>query len=298
MKPIHKAISGRRRISRICGCCFAALFVVLQPSAGLSQNSAADAPTTSPVDAKASVSERAIQLLVAGKQSVAVGVLEESRKSAAAAGRRPDVDEVFLMAVLTRSCFYVEEAVPLFGYVKTVSPDSPHGRAAEYILQLDAQAPDLERNFKALQTLASEEPVDPLILWMLGVQCRSLNRNRTGVAAYAELCKLWDPGPVLVHQTYANLLDQLRRYDESLVHRQLAVKLEPASWSYDGLGNTLTSLKRWEEADAAYAHATELAPRDAHSWTNWALSKSARGDVESAGKMNAKARELKAAAGQ
>lgn len=294
----QSAIRGSCRITGASLFVLAAAISVAQPSVAWSQRIVGDSATTTPAKAKASTYDRAMKLLSAGDQSAAEHLLGESLQSAIKARIEPDINEVFLLAVMTRSRFQIEEAAPGFSYVNEASPNSAHGRAAGYLLHLDAKEPNIEENFKALQDLASQQPADPLLVWMVGVQCRSLNRNQIGAAAYAELCKLWNPGPVLVHQTYANLLDELRRHDEALIHRQLAVQLEPARWSYDGLGNTLTSLKRWKEADDAFARATELAPRHPHSWSNWAISKSARGDIAGAAKLAAKAAELKGASGR
>jgi tetratricopeptide (TPR) repeat protein len=104
---------------------------------------------------------------------------------------------------------------------------------------------------------------------MAGVECRTLQQNEVGAAHYARLLEQWKPGPVLVHQTYANLLDELERYDEALDQRHLAVQMEPAAWSYDGLGNTLTHLRRFDEANEAHARAVKLNPSNALYWRNW-----------------------------
>jgi tetratricopeptide (TPR) repeat protein len=113
---------------------------------------------------------------------------------------------------------------------------------------------------------------------MMAVQCRNYDANHEGVFHYKKLYEIWNPGPVLVHQTYANLLDELERYDEALVERRKAVELEPAGWSYDGLGNTLTHLGRYDEADDAYARAIEFDPDSASHWTNWANEVIAAGE--------------------
>jgi tetratricopeptide (TPR) repeat protein len=256
------------------------------------------APTTAPAQASHAVIDRAMKSLVAGDQASAEHVIMESIASAIDSGKNPDVEEVFLSAVMTRSRFEIREAAPAFDYVREHSPKSPHGQAATCILLLDSEAPGLERNFAALLELSTRQPPDPLLLWMVGVQSRSLNRNEIGVSAYAQLCKQWNPGPVLVHQTYANLLDALSRSEEAVSHRQLAVQLEPEPWSYDGLGNTLTALKRWKEADDAFAHSTSMAPNDPHYWRNWSISKMARGDLSGAAALAEKVRKLEKTAGQ
>ena len=165
-------------------------------------------------------------------------------------------------------------------------------QAAACILQLDARKDGLNEAFGLLNALASRKPTDPLVLWMFAVECRTFRQNDPGALAYADLCKLWKPGPVLVHQSYANILDDLKRYDEALLHRELAVRLEPEPWSYDGLGNTLTNLKRWKDADAAFSRSTALDPNDPQYWRNWAISKRKRGDADGAATLFAKANAL------
>jgi superkiller protein 3 len=110
------------------------------------------------------------------------------------------------------------------------------------------------------------------------VQCRSFNLNEDGVYYYKKLLGMLNPGPALLHQTYANLLDELNRSAEAVPHRKLAVQLEPAGWSWQGTGNTMNKLGRWAEADAAFAEATRLDPDEARYWMNWAYSKYLRRD--------------------
>ena len=95
--------------------------------------------------------------------------------------------------------------------------------------------------FADFKKLVDENPDDIMIRWMLAVQCRNWNRNAEGAELYRQILDRWNPGPVLVHQTYANLLDELARFEEALVEHYKAVKMEPAAWSYDGLGNTWTA---------------------------------------------------------
>ena len=305
----YRGLPGRRCVVGVSFLlCVAAVMgmqtAVALPPPGASEGVPATAPAPAPAKAEAKAKAKtpayawAIRLLSAGKQAAAEGVIRESLDGAADRKGKLDTEEVFLLAVMTRSRFEIEEAAPLLDYVNQTAPKSVHGRAAGYIRQLDTKEPSVEDSFKSLQELAAQKPADPLLIWMVGVQCRSLNRNEIGVAAYAELCKLWNPGPVLVHQTYANMLDELEQYDEALIHRQLAVKLEPAPWSLDGLGLTLTALKRWEEADAAYAKTTQMAPQSARYWRHWASSKSERGDADGAAKMAAKAQQLEKAGGR
>ncbi len=126
--------------------------------------------------------------------------------------------------------------------------------------------------FGRLKKLADDNDDDVMIRWMAAVECRQWNRNEQGVELYKQILEKWNPGPVLVHQTYANLLDQLKRYDEALVERKIAVKLEPAGYSYGALADTYSHMQRWDEANEWYAKAVEIQSDYAHHWCNWAGS--------------------------
>jgi tetratricopeptide (TPR) repeat protein len=137
-----------------------------------------------------------------------------------------------------------------------------------------------------------------MLLWMVAVQCRALHKNKVGIERYGALLKLIDdggklPGPVLVHQTFANLLDEVGRSADALPHREMAVKLEPEAWSYDGLGDTLSDLHRYKEADAAFAKSTSMEPGDAMYWRNWVISMRERGDTDGAARISRQAEAAK-----
>ena len=63
-------------------------------------------------------------------------------------------------------------------------------------------------------------------------------------------------------------------------HRKLAVKLEPASWSYGALANTLLYLNRHAEASEAYQKTIELGSTSAINWSCWGLELCASGKAE------------------
>jgi tetratricopeptide (TPR) repeat protein len=121
-----------------------------------------------------------------------------------------------------------------------------------------------------------------MVRWMLAVQCRNWNRNQEGADAYEVLLERWHPGPALVHQTYANLLDELKRYNDALAERYLVVAMEPAPWSYDGLGNTLQHLNRFDESCAAHEIAVRLDPTSSLYFSNWAIALNGKGDFDGA----------------
>ncbi len=185
----------------------------------------------------------------------------------------------FVRAVCKRSRFYVQEGARQFARVLAMKADSVEGRCARCVLDLDAQE-KVDASFAELDRLAAANPDDPYIHWMIGVMCRDhyretdrKDRSEAGARAYARVLELFPVAPVLVYQTYANILsEELGRDEEALPYRRKAVELSPAPWSYQGLANTLSRLKRYPEANAAFATLVELAPDDADYWASWANS--------------------------
>ncbi len=210
------------------------------------------------------IEARVFKLLSDGKQSDAEHLLE-SKVSV----HRDNQRVVFLLACCLRSRFLVREAAPVFMAVADMGTNSIAGQCAIHILFLDAKK-EIEKHFGALRDLVEKNPNDAMLRWMIAVQCRAFNRNEEGVKHYAKLLEQWTPGPVLVHQTYGNLLDELSRYEEALVERRKAVELEPAGWSYQGLGYTLASLNRFAEANQAYAKSVACDPDRSSYWVSWA----------------------------
>ncbi len=211
----------------------------------------------------AQIESRVLKLLGAGKQSDAEEYLDTY-----APQHKNNQRVVFLLACCVRSRFMVREAAPIFAAVAEMGTNSVTGQCALQILYLDVRK-DTEQHFDALRGLVESNPGDMMLRWMIAVQCRSFDKNEEGVTHYRKLLEHWSPGPVLVHQTYGNLLEELDKYDEALVERRKAVELEPAGWSYQGLGSTLSSLKRFKEADEAYAKSVELAPDNSSYWASW-----------------------------
>jgi tetratricopeptide (TPR) repeat protein len=245
------------------------------------------------------IEREALRLLQAGRQSKAEELLEQTlatrddlrvpfavislgrremlaRLPAIAPSCRQYQRVLFLHAACQRSRFDIPASLPYFYLVLLIDSETPAGACAKHVIFLDAaMTKDVDGKIANLGKLADAHPDDPLIRWMAAVQCRAHDRNAIGVAHYQKLAERWKPGPVLLHQTYANLLDELHRYDEALQERYQAVKLEPAAWNYDGLGNTLRYLGRYREAHDAHAKAVTLSPTSSQHWVNWGVTLSA-----------------------
>ncbi len=185
----------------------------------------------------------------------------------------------FAQAVCNRSRFDKNEADWQFRQVLDMSPHTVEGKFSRYMLDLDDRNA-VENGFKGLHLLSEENPKNPLLLWMIGVQCRdnyrhesTTNRSVEGIIAYERVLKIFDVGPVLVHQTYANILsEELGRHEEALPHRRIAVQLKPAAWTYEGLAHTLSKMRKYEEANKAFAKIIEFDSSDAQYWYDWARS--------------------------
>ena len=182
---------------------------------------------------------------------------------------------------------------PLFLYtfptnVSYMDATSAEGRASRLALDFDRH--HQREKFGALLDQIDQNPDDAFLLWLCGIMGREAGRHSSdralceaGADAYRKLLGIWDVAPVLVHQTYANLLaEELDQEEAALPHRRLAVKLSPKGWSYQGLGNTLTDLNHFDEANVVFSNCLACAPGNPDYLYSWALSRKAAGDYENA----------------
>lgn len=216
----------------------------------------------------------ALRLLSAGRQAEAEAVL-----LVATTAVRLDPQLVFAHGVCARSRWNKPLAEHCFKTVARLAPSSSEGHAAQCALALDAREQS-SGNFARLQEIAARHRWNPLYPWLFAIQARDYWR-RTGntrysqeaVDAYSEVLQLFDVGPVMVHHTYANVLDEeLGRYDEALKHRRIAVGQGPATWSLHGMGNTFYAMKRYAEAADAYSKASQMSPNDVTYLFDWACA--------------------------
>ena len=244
--------------------------------------------------ARLSAYEKALGLLKEGKQDVA-----EETLSRAVQGDQKNQRLVFFMGVCARSRWMKRDALPIFDYVVKLNPETPEAKCSALMLAIDTQK-KYEDSFAALEKLHQSHPEDPLILWMTAVACRELGRrdapkvySEKGAQYYAKLLETLNPGPVLLHQTCANILsEELGRHEEALKHREIALRLEPASWSHQGMANTLSNLGRYTEADAHYQKCIELDPDSPSYLASWAWSMGRRNEHEKALELYKKAADI------
>jgi Leucine-rich repeat (LRR) protein/Flp pilus assembly protein TadD len=230
------------------------------------------------------ITEKAMACLSAGNQSEAETLLENALRQ-----NPNDQSMLFLYAACVRSRFSVRDSLALFSAVAQMGTNSVSGQCALHLLFLDTGR-DKPQHFAELKKLVENNPGNVILRWMLAVQCRAATKKTTNLAVsylgaeqYKKILEVWNPGPVLIHQTYANILtDDLERYDEALVHRKIAVSMEPRAWSYEGLGVTLRAMQRYEESSAAFQKCVELAPKDSDYWIKWAYTLRLWGKTEEA----------------
>ncbi len=277
----------------------------------------------------------AMKSLSAGDQKQAEAAVSEALKRAS---RDPDL--IFLSAVLARSRFEIAEAMPGFLAAATLKPDSPEGLASACIVGVDLSREQSTAlyYFNALLIVSHHNPESIPIHWMAAVMSRQLTkadrfdlspdiRKRIigcGIREYEKILSLMapHPGPALVHQTMANLLDDADGYDAALVHREAALKMERTPLTlqaaaltlkrldraqeavalineaiamrpdnaddYWTLGNALSSLGRTQDAVAAWDKATRIDPEGQYCLMNCAMGFRDMGDYASARKYTAK----------
>jgi tetratricopeptide (TPR) repeat protein len=193
-------------------------------------------------------------------------------------GYRDRQRKLFLFAACQRSRFDAENAIRFFRTAYEIDSTTPAGQCAVHVMALDTNALSIygknavDKEFESFERLADKHADDIFIRWMLAVECRTWHRNEEGVKHYRKILEKWRTGPALVHQTFANLLDETKQYEEALAERKLTVKMEPSGWSFNGLASTLHYLGRLEEAEKAHARATQLDPLNAKYWSNWAYT--------------------------
>lgn len=190
---------------------------------------------------------------------------------------RTHADLAFLQGTLQRSRFDVQGAAPWFQLSAALDPTSVRARCCGLVQALDGDTAT-EKDLGDLVALARSTPSDPLLFWLVGIECRQHHATDVGIWAYTALLRQMSPGPALLHQTFANLLDEAGRSEEALPHRHITIALEDAPWSESGLGDTLERLERYADAAKAYEAAVHLDPTNADNWSRWGEALAFSGD--------------------
>ena len=164
-------------------------------------------------------------------------------------------NELYYFAVLERSRFN-KEVVPEVYKRLSDEVGLERKQALSLIIKIDSRV-DERYSFKALRQLAVSTK-DNSILWLSCISCRELRENKIGKQMYEKLSMQWSPGPILFHQTYGNILDDLREYDTALIHREMALKIKETSWKLEAHGNTLSNLTRYMDAERSYRKAIAI----------------------------------------
>jgi TPR repeat protein len=209
----------------------------------------------------------AITLIATGKQKEAEQLLDAKLETIMDSQRL-----FFLRGCLARSRFTIEAATELFDRVIALGRETPLGICSKQILDLDERCQKRSKNLHELQeelmdflTWINDGRSDEILYrWMFAVQCRSCRLlAMRGANEFEYILSRWDPGPVLVHQTYANILsEQMHQHEKALVHRKIAVELDPRSWTFQGYGNTLSKLGRHKEACEWLQKAVDMEPEN------------------------------------
>ena len=209
-----------------------------------------------------SVARSAISLCSSGRQSLAESQVEHALQ------RWPrDSDLWFLRGLFLRSRFMTDSAAACFA--RMTDTNSARYRAGQLVTRLDGEP--AEADYEQLKALAAPPAADLGVLWLHAIMCRALARGDDGEAAYRRLSERFERGPVMLHQTFGNILSEHQhRPADALPHYREAVRQEPRGWSWEGLANCLSKLQRHEEAERAYAAAAGCVPHVAESWANWA----------------------------
>ncbi len=154
-----------------------------------------------------------------------------------------DQKMLFFYAACIRSRFDTERSQPLMNTVRQMDPQTPEGQCAACVWDLD-QDVAADQNLNLLRRIVKANPNNPLILWMMAVQCRSYNLDEEGIHDYKKLLKMVGKGSSLVHTTYANLLADMGRHKEALIQYDIALHEEPASWSIRNYQNDLNEIEK------------------------------------------------------
>jgi tetratricopeptide (TPR) repeat protein len=166
---------------------------------------------------------------------------------------------LFFQAACLRGRGAIAQADALFERIQKAGPAAVYGRGAAVVLELDA-AENIEASLAVLTDLCRGNPGEPMLEWLLAVECRDYHKNADGLRACARLLAAAGPGSARVQELYADLLTDSGKSREALQHRILAARLEPAKWSFLELADALEANHIKISAELARWHASERTP--------------------------------------
>lgn len=264
-------------------------FLLVAMTAAIAENQSPAQASTTPItgpgtnaviaatDSNAVTKDEVLKFLSIGEQDAAEAKLLQGLR------REPEnLDFIFLASVLARSRFDLKNSTTGFFLNLTKRPNSTEGMASACVLVIDGSESPLKAltYFNALLILAEENPESLPLKWLTAIEARTLTKNpesrnslppalRTkilqfGVSTYAGILESMKPsaGPVLIHQTLGNMLEQLQDYEGALTQREKALWLERRPWSLDAAANTLNLLDRPKEALPLIQEAIAQDPQD------------------------------------
>ena len=215
--------------------------------------------------------EKLLGHLSAGDQDQAEAEVQQAIKDG---DRTPRA--MFWAAVLARSRFNMKASLPMFAQLLATQPESFVGRASGFILGIDT-AKDRRTElfyYNALVAQTTLEPDSIALNWLLGIMTRAIAREgeqegitsetrkrilATGVRSYSKVLSLLgvNEGPFCVHQTMANLLDELEAFDQAETHRKITLKkwrtpisLHSSAWTLNEMFRPVEALSQINEAIA------------------------------------------------
>ena len=219
---------------------------------------------------------KSLELLSDGRQIEAEELVDRAVREYTS-----DCSLLFAKAVLERSRWDKRAAFLFFSQVIQRHPDCDSARASVLSLALDGERSD--EKLKELATLSDANPEDIYLLWLSAIQCREQKNGPLGKERYEKLLAKLRVGPVLLHQTYANILeDYLEDYETALKHRYVAVSLESKGWTLHGLACTLNEMGRHQEASAVLARTVQVEPDNRKYWGSWGWTLRTMGRYEEA----------------
>lgn len=238
-------------------------YLVLVLCMGMSTAYATLGENKNPGHEKAVRKKDAQRLYAEAMELLAIGRQKDAEKLVAdACITHPSSQRLlFLRGVMERSRFHRKAAFQTFSEVYALDVDTVLGRVVKVSISLDFDF-GIDAGLESMRSLIAEHPEEILFRWLFAIQCRTHGRcTEEAAEQYETILRKWNPAPVMVNHTYANILtESLGQPKKALEFRQQALSQAQQGYTYQGYGNTLRKLGRYEEACAAFEKAVEIKP--------------------------------------